>query len=169
MSYQEDKSKNFAKYCYEGKLNLVKKWINNPNVDINWNKHGPLRNAVRGGHFEIVKLLVNHSKLKTDYEKDGELKDGAMSVGGKVVGGVLNPFTTAIAYKNFEILDLFIHQSNHPFKVLRKENLDIIIQMEDEELNEYFKKIPGFIDYAVSLGPEYASIVSKELKDIFFF
>ncbi len=168
MSYQEEKSRNFAKYCYEGKIELVKKWMNNPNVDINYNKHAPLRNAIRRGHFEIAKLLVNHSQLKTDYEKDGELK-GAMSIDGKTIGGVLNPFTTAMAYKNFEVLDLFINHSNHPFKVLRKENLDILIEMDDEEINEYFRKLPGFVDYAVGLGADYAALVSKDLKDIFFF
>lgn len=170
MGYQEEKSKNFAKYCGEGKIDLVKKWINNPNVDINYNSHAPLRNAVRKNQIEVVRLLVGHSQLKTLYGQDTkELKGAAQSVNGEYVSGVLNPFTMAIITKNFEILDIFIKESNHPFIINRVENLTVILNMQDKEVNEYFIKQPGFVEYVLSIGVDYLGILSKELIDIFMF
>lgn len=171
MSYQEAKSKNFAKYCYDGKIDLVKKWINNPNVDINYNINAPLRNAVRMNEIEIVKLLIGHSKLNTLYgqTRHSELEGAMMGATGEYVSGKLNPFTAAIILKRFEILDIFIHESNHPFVINRTENLDVILEMNDEEVNEYFNKLDGFTDYVLGLGGDYIGIISKEAKEIFLF
>jgi len=170
MSYEETKSKNFAKYCKEGKLHLVKKWIDNPNVDVNWNKHSPLRYSVKAGQIDSINLLLYHPKLKTDYENDRRPLKGSMVIDKKRVGGELNPFTEAIIRKNFEILDIFLKGSHDKkFKVERTENLDILMTLNDEEINEYFRKIPSFIDFVMKMGDKYLSLLSEDVNKIFLF
>lgn len=171
MSYAEAKSKNFAKYCKEGKLHLVKKWIDNPNVDINWNKHSPLRYSVKTGQIESIKLLLAHPKLRTDYENDKRELKGTMQVDGdKYVAVVFNPFTEAMVRKNFEILDLFLNGSHDKkFKLDRTENLDVLLEMNDEELTEYFRNIPGFIDFIMKSGDKYLPLISEDVNKIFLF
>ena len=159
MSYGETKSKNFAKYCKEGKMHLVKKWIDNPNVDINWNKHSPLRYSIKTNQIESIKLLLQNSKLKTDYENDNRPLKGPT--------GIINPFTEAMTRKNFEVLDIFIKSKK--FKVERIEHLDILLSINDEELNDYFKKIDGFESFILNSGDEYVKIVSADAAAIFLF
>lgn len=167
MNYQELKSQNFAKYCAEGKLNLVKKWINNPNVDINWNFHNAVRNAVRYNQLDVLKLLIDSGKLKTDYENETrKLKGAAQDANGRYVSGVLNPFTMAIIKKNFEILDIFTKTYVSHFKINTNDNLEIISDMNDDEINNYFMKIPNFIEYVVI--SEFDNIIPEDLKIIFF-
>lgn len=167
MSYQQTKSKNFARYCREGKMHLVKKWGTDPNVDVNWNMHSPLRYSVKDNAIESIKYLLNHSKLKTDYENDRKPLFGTSNIGGKPIEGELNPFTEAMRRKNFEILDLFVNSGK--FTIKRKVNLDILYKMEDEELNDYFRKIDGFTDYVIEMGGDYLNILPPEAKDIFLF
>lgn len=167
MTYQEAKSKLFAKYCKEGRMHLVKKWGDNPNVDVNWNKHSPLRQAVKSGQIEPILYLLNHSKLRTDYENDTRPLSGSLSIKPGAVTGELNPFTEAVMRKNFEILDIFV-KSNR-FKINRIEHLDILIQMNDDVMNDYFKNINGFTDFVLESGEKYISIISSEASDIFLF
>jgi hypothetical protein len=168
MSYQDEKCKNFSKYCNDGKIELVKKWMDNPNVDINWNGHGPMRNAVKQNKIDVINILLANPKLRTDYENDKkEIRGASLAANGDYVGGVLNPFTMAIIKKNFEILDIFIKTNR--FKILREENLEILMGMKDEELNTYFMKLPGFIDFVLSVGGDYLNIFPSDAKDIFLF
>ena len=170
MSYQEDKCKNFSKYCGEGKIALVKKWMDNPNVDINWHKHGPMRQAIRYNQFEVVELLLSNPKIRTDYENDKKpLNGSAKAANGEYVSGVLNPFTMAIIGKNFTVLDMFIKDNPARFVVKRKEHLDILVGMKDEELNAYFREIPGFIDYVLEIGGDSLNILPPDAKDVFLF
>jgi|SaaInlStandDraft_4_1057021.scaffolds.fasta_scaffold15790_1 ankyrin repeat protein len=163
MSYQERVSKNFAKYCKEGKQHLVSKWLYNINIDINWNQHSPLRLAVKANQIEVVKMLLENDDLKTDYENDNRHLTGSKA--GLSFRYEMNPLTEAIITKNYEILDIFIKSGK--FLIKREENLDILLNLDDEELNEYFKKINGFSEYAVKKG--YVKIVSKEAAEVFLF
>ena len=106
MSTQDPNSKRFAKYCQEGKMHLVKKWFDT--VDVNYQRHMPLRNAIKTNQTEIVKYLLTHLDLKTDYENDHNPKIGTKILGDKRVNNiVINPFTDAMLYRNFDILDIF--------------------------------------------------------------
>lgn len=169
MSYAEAKSKNFAKYCKEGKMHLVKKWGDNPNVDVNWNKHSPLRYSIKTNQIESIKYLLQHSNLKTEYENDRRPLKGATMVGDKAVSAELNPFTEAMIRSNFEVLDLFINSTNHKFKVERVEHLDVLLALDDDVLTEYFRKIPGFSEFIMQSGDQYIPLISKEAADIFMF
>ena len=165
--YGEEKSKNFAKYCKEGKIKLVQKWFSNPNINVNWNFDSPLRRAIAANQVEVVKLLLTHPNLKTDWQNRKEIKGARVDDAGKGVSMMFNPFTEAIYQKSYEIMDLLINVG----KVLveRTEHLDILLQMEDDELTEYFTKRPGFIDYVLSQDTKYTAVVSKDAADIFMF
>lgn len=170
MSYAETKSKNFAKYCKEGKIELVKKWIDNPNVDINWNMHSPLRYSVKTGQIESIKLLLAHPKLRTDYENDKSELKGTVNIGNIQGPIIFNPLTEAMVRKKFEILDLFLHgQHDKKFKIERTENLDVLLEMNDEELTDYFRKIPGFLDFIMKSGDKYLPLISEDVNKIFLF
>ncbi len=170
MSYQDAKSKNFAKYCKEGKMKLVEKWFDNPNVDVNWNQHSPLRYAVKTGQIEVIKYLLTHTDLRTNYESDRRPLEGSINTDAGWVKGIINPFTQAMMQKNFEILDLFTKgEYADRFKKFRIEHLDILIDMHDDEMNEYFKTIDGFTEYVLWQDAKYVELVSKEAKDIFLF
>lgn len=170
MSYQDAKSKNFSKYCADGNISLVKKWLSNPNVDINYNLNSPLRNAVRNNHIDVIRLLISHPKLNTDFDgPNRELKGAIATTIGKTIACVINPFTVAIANKNFEVLNIFINEANPPFKVKRKANLDLLLEMNDTDLNIYFLDQPDFMNYVLSHGDTYVNILPQDIKDVFVF
>ena len=149
MDYGEQKSKNFAKYCKEGKLKLVKKWIDNPNVDVNWNKHSPLKYSVKTNQIESIKILLQHPKLKINYENDEKPLRGVTLMDG-------NPFTEAMMSRNFEVLDLFIKKN---VEVKRLAYLNILINMADEELTDYFTNLDGFIEFILNSHEKYLVLV----------
>ena len=76
------------------------------------------------------------------------------------------PFTTAIINKNFEILNIFTKNYAPHFKINTQDNLQIISDMNDDEINNYFMKIPNFIEYVVI--SEFDNIIPEDLKIIFF-
>ena len=168
MSYKEEKSKNFSAYCRDGKMTFVKKWIDNPNVDINWNFHSPLRNAVRFKHVDIINLLLDNPKLETNYgvgrtrELKGEWNHIKM---------VFNPFTEAVklAYNgDYEMLDLLVKSGK--FEIKRVEYLNMLVEMENEKLTEYFLLLDGFQDYMLSRDSSYSALLlPQEVTDIFIF
>lgn len=163
MNYNELKSKNFAGYCYEGKLTFVKKWIDNPNVDINWNYHTALRNAVKKSHLDIIDLLLNHPKLNTKYHEEPRELSG-------LIGGIylkINPFTQAIIDKNYTVLDIFI--ASKKFKIDRFEHLNILKQMKDEEMNDYFRNQEGIFQMILDNNNTYSDLLPKTAKDVFLF
>lgn len=163
MNYNELKSKNFAGYCYEGKLTFVKKWIDNPNVDINWNYHTALRNAVKKSHLDIIDLLLNHPKLNTKYHEAPRELSG--SIGG--INLKINPFTQAIIDKNYTVLDIFI--ASKKFKIDRLEHLNILKQMKDEEMNDYFRNQEGILQMILDNNNTYSDLLPKTAKDVFLF
>ena len=177
--YQEQKSKNFAKYCKEGKVHLVRRWIDNPNVNANWNKHSPMRYAVREHQIDVIKmLLANPQKIRTDYENDTKELKGSSAVGKRDpdspiddrewVDRVVNPFTEAMLHKHFDILDLFVKSGK--FKVFRDVYLDLLVEMQDEELNKYFMDMDGFHAFMISLNdPKYTAIFPPDIQNLFSF
>ena len=164
MNYNELKliSKNFAGYCYEGKLTFVKKWIDDPNVDINWNYHTALRNAVEKSHLDIIDLLLNHPKLNTKYHEAPELSGSIGEIDLKI-----NPFTQAIIDKNYTVLDMFI--ASKKFKIDRLEHLNILKQMKDEEMNDYFRNQEGIFQMILDNNDTYSDLLPKTAKDVFLF
>jgi len=170
MSYQDKKNENFAKYCSDGKIKLVQKWINDPNINVNWNYDSPLRRAVKTNQIEIIKLLLSHPNIKTDYENRKELKGSKVNIkvnNGKSLIMVFNPFTEAMVATSYEAMDLIRIMGN--VKIHRTEYLDILLQLKDKKLNEYFMQLPNFIDYVIKQDPKYISIISKDAADIFLF
>jgi len=167
MSYQDKKSENFSYYCREGKITFVKKWIDNPNVDVNWNYHSPLRNAVRYKRVEVIDLLLHSDKIKTDYENQTRELSGEW----KRIKMVLNPFTEAMkqAYEgDYEMLDLLIKTGK--FEINRIEYLNILVEMENTELTNYFLQLPGFQDFMLSRDSSYAQLLlPAAVKDLFLF
>lgn len=163
MNYNELKSKNFAGYCYQGKLTFVKKWIDNPNVDINWYFHTALRSAVKKSHLDIIDLLLNHPKLNTKYHEEPRELSG-------LIGGIylkINPFTQAIIDKNYTVLDIFI--ASKKFKIDRLEHLNILKQMKDEEMNDYFRNQEGILQMILDNNNTYSDLLPKTAKDVFLF
>ena len=167
MSYQDKKSENFSYFCREGKIKFVQKWIDNPNVDVNWNYHSPLRNAVKYKQKEVIELLLTHPKLKTDYENQTRELSGEW----KRIKMIFNPFTEAMkqAFEgDYEMLDLLV--TNGKFKIERVEHLNILVEMENKELTDYFLKIPGFPDFIISRDSSYAKLlIPQEIQDLFLF
>lgn len=163
MNYNELKSKNFAGYCYEGKLTFVKKWIDNPNVDINWNYHTALRNAVKKSNLDIIELLLNHPKLNTQYHTAPRELSGTIDG----INLKINPFTQAIVNKNYRVLDIFI--ASKKFKIDRLEHLNILKQMKDEEMNDYFRNQEGIFQMILDNNDTYSDLLPKTAKDVFLF
>jgi|688.fasta_scaffold497443_1 hypothetical protein len=168
----EKLSAKFAKYCGEGKLTMVKKYIADKNVDVNWNMSSPLTKAVKYDKIEVVKLLLSDPRLQTDFENKKELRGSLMYNNPPLVlnNVIINPFTEAMFTKKYDILDLFL--SDGRFTTNRTEYLDILLKIDDDELNNYFKKIPGFKEYAVSKVKEnndYVKIISKSVASIMMF
>ena len=168
MSYQDEKSKNFSYYCREGKIKFVKKWIDNPNVDINWNYHAPLRNAVKYKQKEVIELLLNQPKLKTDYGVGGTRE---LTGEWNRVKMVFNPFTESMKQAHdgdYEMLDLLMKSGK--FEITRVEHLNILVELENEKLTEYFLSLEGFQDYMLSRDSSYATLLLPEsVRDIFLF
>ena len=170
MSYQDKKNENFSKYCHDGKIKLVQKWINDPNINVNWNYDSPLRRSIATNQIEIVKLLLTNSKIKTDYENRKEIKGTKLNSkanNGNSINMIFNPVTEAIITLNFEALDLLITLGN--VKINRTEYLDVLLILENEKLNEYFMQLPNFMDYVIKQDTKYMSIISKDAADIFLF
>jgi len=163
MSYAEDKSKNFSYYCREGKITFVNKWIDNPNVDINWNYHSPLRNAVRYNQIDIIDILLSHPKLKTDYENQSKELSGEWNG----IPMVFNPFTEAMKYDNFEVLDIFVKSKK--FKIDRKENLNILLSISNPKMIKYFLQLDNVVKTITDFGGEYLNLLPEEIKDTFIF
>jgi len=183
MSYQETKSKNFSIYCRDGKSTLVKKWITDPNVDVNWNYGKPLINAVSGTkehgskNIEIIRLILAHPKLKTNYESRHEIKGSSIPVSSTNLEGdglegyiscVLNPITQAMILKNFEVLDIFSKEYPEKFNFNRTEYLDVLAQANDKELTNYFMKIRGFLDIFYSCDEAYKVLMPKGFEFFMF-
>lgn len=168
MSYAYKKSENFSYYCREGKMTYVKKWIDNPNVDINWNYHSPLRNAVKHKQIEVIKLLLDHPKLKTDY---GVGRTRELSGEWQRVKMVFNPFTESLKLAkegDYEILDLLIKSGK--FNIERVDYLNILVEFEDKKLIEYFLDLDGFIHYIMSRDNSYTTLlIPQSVQDIFIF
>ena len=69
MYYNEDSkilNAEFLKACIIGNLSFVKEYINI--VDINCDFNAPMICAVKNGHYEIVKLLLSHPNIHTDFK-----------------------------------------------------------------------------------------------------
>jgi len=162
MKYREEKSKNFAAYCRDGKIKLVQRWIDNPNVDLNWNYNAPLRNAVYKEHFEIIELLLSKPSLRTDYENTRELKGEYNGV--KMV---FNPFTESFKSDGLKMVKYLIDTGK--FKLDRKENLDALIGLGRQDIINLFSAKKEVVDLATKLGNEYNIFIPKELRDIFIF
>lgn len=178
MSYQETKSRNFSSYCRDGKVALIKKWINDPNVDVNWNYGKPLINLVAGTkennskNIELVRMFMEHPKLKTNYESGLEIKGTSIPVSStnlnddnatsglidKYFRCVWNPITQAMLLKNFEVLDIFSKEYHSRFKFDRVEYLDLLLQSNDDELKDYFMMIPGFTTVFTDCEEKYNSM-----------
>jgi len=162
MKYREEKSKNFASYCRDGKIKLVKRWIDNPNVDLNWNYHTPLRNAVYKKQYDVIDMLLSKSSLRTDYENTRELKGEYNGV--KMV---FNPFTESFKSDGLEMVEYLINTGK--FKLDRKENLDALMGLNRQDIIELFSRRKEVMDLAIKLGQEYNVFIPKELRDIFIF
>lgn len=162
MNYAEQKSKNFSAYCRDGKMKYVEKWIDNPNVNINWNYNSPLRQAVRYKQIDVIKMLLSKDKLDTDYGNGRELKG---ELNGTNV--VFNPITEAMKIKQFNILALFVKSGKFNFK--RPEYLDVLLVMQDNEMNAYFLKLDGMQEFVMELGNKYIKLLPEAVQEIFVF
>ncbi len=168
MDYGDEKSRKFTEYCKDGKIKYVEKWIDNPNVDINWNGHEPLRYAIVKKHTDIVKLLLTKDRLETAYEHQ-QKKELTMSSYAKHL--VLNPFTAAMSLANkgdYSMLNILIESKR--FEAKRVPYLDFLVHLDDKDLIAYFLELPEFIDYIMSRDRSYAILLVPEaVRDIFLF
>jgi len=162
VSYQEKKNENLRKYCREGKIKLVKKWIDDPNININWNFSAHLGAAILYDQIEIVKLILEHPKLDFKFHWPRPL-----IVTWEGMKFERDPVSISISRKKFEILDLLLGTGK--IDLNQKKYLDLLMQMNDEEMNEYLKKVDGFTDYVLTQEPEYVKIISQAAADIFLF
>jgi len=154
MTYQEKKSEKFAEYCKDGKMKLVIKWIDNPNVNINWNYHSALRRSIRNGQLEIVKILLDRDELDTDYSKK-ELHTTNM---------VVNPFTEAMRFKDYSMIKLLIESGK--FNIFRKENLEALKTINNRGMIDYMLTLEGFEKFVMEHN-EYWDLINKQLNSLF--
>lgn len=113
--------------------------------------------------MDIIELLLNHPKLNTDYHTaPRELSGAIYGINLKI-----NPFTQAIVNKNYTVLDIFI--ASKKFKIDRVEHLNILKQMEDEEMNDYFRNQEGILQMILDNNDTYNDLLPKTAKDVFLF
>jgi len=161
----------FTKYCKEGKIELVKKWMNDPSVNMEWNNNEPLREVIINNHYDIFKLLLNNDHINVDYEWYGEIKSYVTMVGAYERAILYNPFTVAMINSRFDMMTLFIeHNEKHnEFNVFRKEYLQLLLLLDNKQMNLFFLKINGMLNFIMSFGDEFIGIITPEAVDIFLF
>jgi len=149
--------------CRNGNIQAVKKNMNNSNVDINWENNMHIITAINENQLEIIKLLLNNPKIKTDYENHKQVTCMRVS-NHKTVVMIYNPFAEAMVQQAYDILDIFIHYGN--INIFRIEYLNILLQMDDEKMNTFFMKLPGFKNFIMENDIKYLSLFSKEINDL---
>lgn len=161
-------NKNFAKYCREGKMNLVQKWIDDNRINIDWKFSEPTRGAVQNNHMDILKLLLSKHFINVKYEEFNGEKWDSNNINGVDINMICNPFTDAMIEFKYDMMDQFLKHKD--FNVFRKEYLNIILELDNTELTNYFLKINGFIEFIGKQEDEgYTDIISQEVIDIFLF
>lgn len=152
--------------CKKGDLDSVKKLLNHPEININFKKHNPLRVAIKNQHREIAKFLLHHKKIDTNYNKKTNMW-ASLNLDGRRIRFILNPFSLAMFELDFEMLDFFINKIGVEIK--RTEYADLLKQLENEKITEYFKKIPSFVAFIATMGDGYQDLLPEDVKDVFLF
>jgi len=165
------KKKLLLQFCNAGDLKSLEKLLTEPNIDVNGFYDKPIKAAITNGHINIVKRLLQHPNIKTDYENRKELRTYYTTDNNIKIKAESNPFIHAMMLSNYEIMDLI--KAHKDFKLHRIETLDVLVQWKNKEMNSYFLKQPGFDVFIVSYGDKYLSIfsdgINNVISDIFLF
>ena len=162
MSYQDKKSQNFAQYCGEGKQKLVDKWIDNPNVDINWNFSSPLKHAIKNNQVAILKQLLDHPNLKLPWKRTIAQFNG--------ISYYHDPMAHAINTEDLNLIKIIVDDGRLPYKDTNV--LNWIMKNENQEVIDYFLGLDGMNDYIMEQAQEderFFELMPKEVRELFVF
>jgi len=163
------KNKRFVNYCHDGNLKEIKKGLDDSEIDPNWDEDFALVRAIENEQIEVVELFMKHPRVKTDYENRRE-HHGNCQIGNDkaYIKLILNPFTYAMRLNKYNMMDLLINVGN--VNVFRIEYLNILLQIKDKDMINYFQKITGFVDFIIKQNNfKYFSLISQQATDIFLF
>ena len=162
------KNRYFAKYCTEGDIDSVRRLLYDDDINVNWSFNIALKEAIRNNHIEIVNLLLHHPNIDTKYEDSNNRRfTTKVSYTKGYINMIVNPFSEAILRHYYDIMDLLINVGK--VNIYMIEYLDMLIQMKNTEMNEYFLKQPGFSKYVLEQDIKYVDIISQDAVDIFLF